>query len=231
VGHAGGLDGPDDLRRVEGDPPELDCHAAVDGEERVLGRMVGARVTDVLEVVDRQPDAAGVHVIRVAEPPRPLLVGVAACEHGRVLVGERRAEVGLLHPGSDDRVPRAGRAVEGEQRTAAAEVEPDRRLEAAMEFELGVGELRLGPARGVQLGLGRLLLAGVERQEEVVGVAVDGRTAELPDELQALRGLRPALGVVAEADHCVVVLLGKVVQHRAERDPVPVDVREEGDSH
>jgi hypothetical protein len=65
----------------------------------------------------------------------------------------------------------------------------------------------------------------------VVRVAHDCRTVELAQELEAFGRLRPALRVVAEADDAVDVLLAEVGEHRAERDAVAVDVREQGDAH
>ena len=61
----------------------------------------------------------------------------------------------------------------------------------------------------------------------MIRVAHDCRATEVAQELEALHGLRAALGVVPEADGVVDLLLGEVGQHRAERDAVPMDVGEE----
>src|SRR5207237_737612 len=49
--------------------------------------------------------------------------------------------------------------------------------------------------------------------------------------IRAFDGLRPALGDVAEADEAVELLAGEVVEHRLEPDAVPVDVRDDRESH
>ena len=126
-------------------------------------------------------------------------------------------------------VARSRRPVEGEQRPATAEVELDGRLEAAMELEQLGRESGLRPASGLELLLGDRFLAGVECEQEVVGVSHHGRAAELTQPLEALRRLRAALRVVAEADDAIDVLLDQVGEERVERDRVAVDIREDRD--
>src|SRR5215210_1755673 len=119
--------------------------------------------------------------------------------------------------------------MEREQRLPLAEVELDGRGEAAVELEQVVGEPRSCPLGVCDLRLRHLLMAEVERQEEVVRVAVDGGAAEVAEEFEALPRLRAALRMVAQTEDAVVLLSRKVVQHRAKGDAVSVDVREERD--
>ena len=114
--------------------------------------------------------------------------------------------------------------MEGEQRATAAEVELDGRLEAPVEVELLFRELRLRPAGSLELSLCHGLVARVQCEQEVVGVAHHGRALEIAEPLQALRRLRASLRVVAEADHEVDPLLVEVGEKRVERDRVSVDV-------
>jgi hypothetical protein len=58
----------------------------------------------------------------------------------------------------------------------------------------------------------------------VVGVAHHGRAPEIAEPVQTLGRLRAALGVVAEADDVVDVLLVEVGEKRVEGDRVSVDV-------
>src|SRR5512132_111214 len=143
----------------------------------------------------------------------------------------RRTELLLFHPRAGDLVTRARRRMEGEQRAAFAEVDLDGRLKAAVEGEQVLRELRLRPLRVLDLRLRELFRTRIEGEEEMVGVAHHRRTVELAQELEAFGRLRAALCVVAEADDSVDVLLLEVGQHCAERDAVPVDVREQGDAH
>ena len=67
-----------------------------------------------------------------------------------------------------------------------------------MEVELLVRELRLRPAGSLELSLCHGLVARVQGEQEVVGVAHHGRALEIAKPLQALRRLRASLRVVAE---------------------------------
>src|ERR671936_612782 len=106
-----------------------------------------------------------------------------------------------------------------------------RRLEAAEKLEPVLAELLARPMRRRELLLGHLLVAEVERNEEVVGVAVDARTAELAQEVDALDRLRAALRDVAERDDQVGLEPLQVAERRAKCDGVAVHVRDEGDAH
>jgi hypothetical protein len=88
----------------------------------------------------------------------------------------------------------------------------------------------LRPAGVLHLSLGELLLARIERQQEVVRVPHHCRAAEVAEQLEALGRLWPCLGVVSEADDVVDVPRAQIREHRAERDGVPVDVGEEGEA-
>jgi hypothetical protein len=57
------------------------------------------------------------------------------------------------------------------------------------------------------------------------------RTAEVADAVDAVFGLRPALGEVAEIDEPIDLGALELGDHGVEADAVPVDVREETDAH
>ena len=65
-----------------------------------------------------------------------------------------------------------------------------------MEVELLVRELGLRPADSLELGLCHGLVARVQREQEVVGVAHDGRAPEIAEPLQTLGRLWATLRVV-----------------------------------
>jgi len=71
----------------------------------------------------------------------------------------------------------------------------------------------------------------LERDEKVVGVPEDARATELAQQIDALPGLRPALGDVAQRDDQVDVVTFDVGERGAESDGVRVHVGEEGDPH
>ena len=117
-----------------------------------------------------------------------------------------------------------------------ADVELDRRREAAQEVEPVVTELLTRPARRVEQALATLLVldrlgAEIERDEEVVGVAVHTRTTELAQDVDTLARLRPALCDIAERDDQVDIFAPDVLEDGAEGDGIAVHVRDEGDAH
>ena len=86
--------------------------------------------------------------------------------------------------------------------------------------------------RSRELPLGDLLVAEVEGHQEVVGVAINARTAELPQQLDALARLWATLRDVAERnDQVRLATCLQVGESRAECDGVAVHVGEEGDAH
>jgi hypothetical protein len=93
-----------------------------------------------------------------------------------------------------------------------------------VEFELLVRELRVRPTGSLELGLCHGLVARVQCEQKVVGVAHHGRALEIAKPLQALRRLRASLRVVAEADDVVNVLPVEVGEEGVERDRVSVNV-------
>lgn len=62
---------------------------------------------------------------------------------------------------------------------------------------------------------GELFVAGIEREQEVVGVPHDRRAIEVAQKFEALDGLRAALGVVAQAYEVVDLELAEVFEHGA----------------
>jgi len=187
---------------------------------------VEAEVVLGLEVVVTEADAARVDVERAADPAELGDVDVSSGEDVRSGAGELLGRV--LR--EDDAVVVSRRAVEAEQ-APAAEVELDRRCERAQVLEVGVRELRERPLALDELPLGRLLRTRVRVEQEGVGVAHHGQGSCVADELEALDGLRPALGDVAEGDDRVGVAQGDVVERRAQPDGVPVRVRDERDAY
>lgn len=175
-------------------------------------------------MIDGDSDTPGIDVVRVAEAPRPLLVRVATGEDRCVESVERSTEGVLLHPGTDKFVPRTGRGMEGEQRSAVAEVDLHRRREASVEVQQLLRELRLRPLRALDLLVRDRFHSRIEREQEIVRIAHDRRPAELAQAFETLRRMRSALSVVAEADAGVDVLACEVVQHCSEGNPVAVDV-------
>ena len=109
---------------VEGDAPELDAAA---GEHGVLGDRGEADVVLGLVPVVRDADAAGVHVERAVDPPRPLQMRVAAGEHVDAAAAEQPLRLAVGRLGQHDVVVRGRRAVEGAQLEAALDLEIERR--------------------------------------------------------------------------------------------------------
>lgn len=108
----------------------------------------------------------------------------------------------------------------------------NRRLEAAQEPEPVVTELRSRPPCRLQHALVRLLVAELERDEKVVGVAVDAGAAELLQQLDALTRLRSSLRDVTECDDQVgLAALLQVGKCGTEGNGIAVHVGEEGDAH
>ena len=124
--------------------------------------------------------------------------------------------------------------VEGGRCRVAAEHTP--RLhgwsEAPQEREAVVAELLARPVRGLEHALVGLLVAEVERDEEVIRVPVDAWAAELLQQLDALARLRASLRDVPEREDQVRLTTRlQIGEGGAERDRVPVHVGEEGDAH
>ena len=119
------------------------------------------------------------------------------------------------------------RAVEREQLASAAERDRQRRLERLDVRETFGAELRPRPLAHVQLPLGRHLHAGVDVEEERVGVAEHDRTVELPQVREHVGGLAAALERVAEADDLVHGIALEVGGDSLERDRVSMDVRDQ----
>ena len=124
-----------------------------------------------------------------------------------------------------------------QQTSRLPEIDLDGRLEPLQELEAVVAQLLAGPAADLEhpfdvLGVHRLGLgAEVERKHELVRVPEDAGAVELPQELDALDRLRPALGDVAKRDDQVGLYALEIGERRAEGDRVAVHVREEGDAH
>ncbi len=71
----------------------------------------------------------------------------------------------------------------------------------------------------------------VEREQELVRVPEDARTLQLLEQLDALHGLRPTLGDVAQRDDQIDVLPLDIGERGTESDGVSVHVRDERDTH
>ena len=110
------------------------------------------------------------------------------------------------------------------------------RLEVLQKSQPVFAELRAGPVGRIEQALSALVVfhgvcSEIERNEEVVGVPVDARAAELAQQVDAFPRLRPALGDVAERDDQVDVVSLDIRERCAESDGVSVHVGEKGDPH
>lgn len=200
--------GRDQLVEVVSDAAELDCQAFV-VDERVLAPGTGA------DRADAEPQ-------RPLEPSEPLLVDVT----GRDCIGLERPDLLGRSLGQDDVLDRRGRRV-------AAEHSPGLygRAEAAQELEPVLAELVARPVRRLEHALVGLLVAEVERDEDVIRVAVDAGTRQLLQQLDALARLRPSLRDVPEGDDQVGAAILQIREGGPECDGVAVHVGEEGDAH
>src|SRR5919197_3601601 len=152
---------------------------------------------------------------------------VAACVHVRAVIPDHSLHVGAVGVGENNVLVRRGRAVEAEEMSAAVELNPHRRLEAAQDVEPFATELFLRPAANrkearqlLLVQVARLRRAWIEGEEKLVRVAEDAAAAELTQSVDALRRLRPALRDVAEADDLVERLGAELCEHRVEPDGV-----------
>src|SRR5438105_3799997 len=201
---------------------------ALDREHGVVGGAVEvAPEGRQLAAAERPAHAAGVEDDPVADPPLPLDVRVAGGERGRV--AEELAQIGLARVGVDLLQERRGRSVHAPKAPAAAEVELERRREAADELAVVVVELRQRPRAEPRAWV--VVRAEAVVEEPVVGVAEHDRAAELVDAAKAVRRLRPALDEVAEADEPVDARLGQLGEDGVEPDAVSVHVGEDADEH
>lgn len=189
------------------------CNAAELDRERLV---VDERVLAPPPGTDR----ADAEPQRTVEAAEPLLVNVPGGDGVGI---HRRNSVGVR---LDDVLVRRRRGVAAQHAAGL-----HGRLEATQELEPVLAELLARPLRGLDHAVVRLLVAEVEGDEDVVGVPVHARAAEILEELDALARLRTALCNVAERDDQVWLALLQVRECSAERDGVPVHVGDEGDAH
>ncbi len=97
-------------------------------------------------------------------------------------------------------------------------------LEPAEKCEPGVPQLVARPFRSLHDSLVDLLVAEIERDEDVIRVAVDAGTGKLLQELDTFAGLWPALRDVPERDDQLRLVVLQVRKGGAERDGVSVHV-------
>jgi hypothetical protein len=117
--------------------------------------------------------------------------------------------------------------VHAQEPPAAAQVELERRREAANELTVVLVELRQRPRAEPLAQV--VLCAEAVVEEPVVGVAEDDRTAELVHPAKAVRRLRAALDEVAEADEPVDARGLQLGEDSVEPDAVSVDVGEDAE--